>query len=346
MFCLSAGIYKCGVRPVPDYEDEYEELTPFVFNGKIAEEGELPWMAQLNLTQPDSSVKPICGGVLISTRSVATAAHCVSKEIKVESVHLGSGIRGGGDVYKVIKVVRHEKYDGSKLYYKNDIAILSLHKNVEFKDSVYHICLPKYHDTFYEEQAMVAGWGLVDSYDQKGSEKLKVANVTIERGRVDCESGRATLTNKMLCAKGALQNVCRGDSGGPLMCKRENRTTLCGLISGGHKSCDTRYHSVFTRISQYRVWIKRQIEDPCPQGYTCYTEECSGHNGPDDILQEIKGAMRATEQRQAEDLLETLECPKFKPIEETQGISRFCCRDFRVNSTSTAYTQTTTAKNC
>ena len=44
------------------------------------------------------------------------------------------------------------------------------------------------------------------------------------------------------------------------MCKQDNRIALCGLVSGGRRSCNAMHHSVFTRVSQYRKWIKEQIE--------------------------------------------------------------------------------------
>ena len=53
------------------------------------------------------------------------------------------------------------------------------------------------------------GWGLVDADAMETSKTLKMANVTIEKGTVECESGRTRLDNRMLCAKGDDQNVCK-----------------------------------------------------------------------------------------------------------------------------------------
>ena len=48
------------------------------------------------------------------------------------------------------------------------------------------------------------------------------------------------------------------------MCGRRdegtNVTVLCGLVSGGHKSCSARYHTIYTRVSRFKGWIKKQIE--------------------------------------------------------------------------------------
>ena len=64
---------------IPGSGDDYDDLTAFVFGGTDAKEGQFPWMALLKLRGPNGSKQPICGGVLISSRSVATAGHCVSK---------------------------------------------------------------------------------------------------------------------------------------------------------------------------------------------------------------------------------------------------------------------------
>ena len=64
---------------IPGSGEDDDHLTAFVFGGTAAKEGQFPWMALLKLSGPDTSIQPICGGVLISRRSVATAGHCVSK---------------------------------------------------------------------------------------------------------------------------------------------------------------------------------------------------------------------------------------------------------------------------
>ena len=71
---LSEETQQCGI--IPGTED-YDDLTPFIAGGEEAEEGQFPWMAHLRVRVPGASEADICGGVLISRRCVATAAHCV-----------------------------------------------------------------------------------------------------------------------------------------------------------------------------------------------------------------------------------------------------------------------------
>ena len=62
-----------------------------------------------------------------------------------------------GDVYHALKVEKHPNYDNRFIPHFDDIAIVTLKTNVKFTSSVYHICLPKYEETFLGQSAVVAG---------------------------------------------------------------------------------------------------------------------------------------------------------------------------------------------
>ena len=48
-----------------------------IVGGEEAERGEWPWQALLEVVDPvDSLIYPICGGTLIDSKWVVTAAHC------------------------------------------------------------------------------------------------------------------------------------------------------------------------------------------------------------------------------------------------------------------------------
>nr|CAD7580493.1 unnamed protein product [Timema californicum] len=92
-------------------------------------------------------------------------------------------------------------------------------------------------------------------------------NVPLE----DCDSIQALevrpLDHTQLCAGGNLgKDACRGDSGGPLMGKRESPTTSqeqtyqLGIVSFGSIPCGSnKAPSVFTRVSEYLDWILDNI---------------------------------------------------------------------------------------
>ena len=60
------------------------------------------------------------------------------------------------------KIIVHRRYDETTT--ANDIALLKLEGRIDFSQyggTVAPICLPKQADTYYGEEVIVAGWGLL-----------------------------------------------------------------------------------------------------------------------------------------------------------------------------------------
>ena len=113
--------------------------------GKPAKLNSYPWIAALGYTSPHSvGVKYLCGGTLITTKHVITAAHCVKDDLA--TVLLGEHVIGDDDdkanpeEFKVANVIKHEEYNSRS--YDNDIAIIELEEEVTFKKGISPICLP------------------------------------------------------------------------------------------------------------------------------------------------------------------------------------------------------------
>ena len=95
--------------------------------GSEAKEGQFPWMARLKIRKQGSTIPLICGGVLISSRNILTAGHCVDDGLEIVSVHLGELTKGDSpeNTYYELKHERHKGYDKRfGLPYLNDIYIL------------------------------------------------------------------------------------------------------------------------------------------------------------------------------------------------------------------------------
>lgn len=69
------------------------------------------------------------------------------------------------------------------------------------------------------------------------------------------------MTDKKMCVSTySGESPCRGDSGGPLLRKAgiDGSLRLIGVASGGHPSgCESGYPIIYTRLSSYFNWIKR-----------------------------------------------------------------------------------------
>ena len=64
------------------------------------------------------------------------------------------------------------------------------------------------------------------------------------------------------CAGGEVgQDSCKGDSGGPLMARRDELSPWqqVGVVSGGTFICGIGAPAIFTRVTQYSQWIRDNL---------------------------------------------------------------------------------------
>jgi secreted trypsin-like serine protease len=132
-----------------------------IVGGEQADLNEFPFMAALALYHPDTNktAEPdfadsnqFCGGSLISSRHVLTAAHCVTwihQSSVLEGilhVHLGDhDLAGEDDTEHVVKIAKGIVYPA---YYKgaskgHDIAVILLDSDVTLTEKIQTIKLPK-----------------------------------------------------------------------------------------------------------------------------------------------------------------------------------------------------------
>ena len=126
--------------------------------GKPAKLNSYPWIAALGYNDPHSvGVKYLCGGTLITSKHVLTAAHCVKDDLV--TVLLGEHVIGDDDdraspeEFKVLNVIKHEHYN--RRSYDNDIAIIELEKEVTFNKGISPVCLPSIASSLDEDKVSV-----------------------------------------------------------------------------------------------------------------------------------------------------------------------------------------------
>ncbi|XP_071865358.1 venom serine protease Bi-VSP-like isoform X2 [Bombus fervidus] len=184
-----------------------------VVGGKPAKLGAWPWIAifgYINCKDPNGEPLWGCGGSLISAKHVLTAAHCAEiyglYVVRIGDLDLGRDDDGAHPVeVEIESIILHPDYiNGS---YHDDIAILTLKKNVPFSEYIRPICLPidqpLRNKNFEGYHPFVAGWGEIE-YDGDLSDELLEIQVPVINN-AQCKKAywpidKTRITTKVICA--------------------------------------------------------------------------------------------------------------------------------------------------
>ncbi|XP_048871308.1 transmembrane protease serine 6 isoform X1 [Brienomyrus brachyistius] len=265
--CIKKSNPECDfVTDCPDASDERHcdcglpHFPSRVVGGLHSSEGEWPWQASLQFRG-----QHLCGGVLISSQWVASAAHCFYDDsfysANVWTVYLGKLLLNRSsqseEALRVKEIHLHQYYDDDTHDY--DLALLRLERHVSSRTLAQPACLPP--PTHLLEPGLlcwVTGWG---SLKEGGpvSNVLQKVGVRLISEDVCNKSYGYRITPRMLCAgfRDGGKDACQGDSGGPLVCQESSgRWFLAGVVSWGIGCGRPYYYGVYTRITKMTGWIK------------------------------------------------------------------------------------------
>lgn len=268
--CISKQNPECdGKQDCEDGSDEADcecGIRPFrssrIVGGKASKEGEWPWQVSLHFKGQGHT----CGASVLNDRWLLTAAHCVQDEFAEASqweAFLGLHAQGQTNEWtktrKVRRIVTHRGYD--RVSFDNDIALMELDSSVPLNQYIWPICLPApSHDFPPGQEAWITGWGATMEGGAAAA-VLQKAQVRIINSTVCKSLLRDELTDRMLCA-GILSggvDACQGDSGGPLgVTSPDGRVFVAGVVSWGEGCALKNKPGVYTRITEFRRWIKEQ----------------------------------------------------------------------------------------
>ena len=206
--------------------------TAAIVNGDDADIEDFPF--QVALMIPGTNFQ-FCGGTLINSRYVLTAAHCVfGRSANDMEVLLGSGDLTSGGERVAVQAIRNHPEFGETIDY--DIAILRLEGSHLYpRVYVQHPDEPDYSAP--GDTATAIGWGQTgtgrDGEDTNILKRTAMPIITNDRCSRVAGFQFGNITERVICAgeERLGRGVCFGDSGGPLLVPYEESWMEVGVTS-------------------------------------------------------------------------------------------------------------------
>ncbi|XP_063055053.1 trypsin-3-like [Engraulis encrasicolus] len=237
-FILLALFALASAAPAQSEDDK-------IVGGKECRRHSVPHQVSLNLGYH------FCGGSLISTQWVMSAAHCYQPRFQVRlGEHNIKSNEGTEQFITSDKIVKHPKYNS--VSQDNDIMLIKLSKPAKLNQYVDTVALPS-SCASAGTMCLVSGWGNTSGTDYYPI-NLRCLDIPIISDST-CAGAYpgGQITENMFCA-GYMEggkDSCQGDSGGPVVCDNE----LQGVVSWGGGCAVKNKPGVYTKVCNYNSWI-------------------------------------------------------------------------------------------
>lgn len=237
----------------------HKTLGTRIIGGEEATVGEFPSMVSLQA----GSWGHFCGGSLIRSNWVITAAHCVkspSPGLKIVTGLHNLKDQSNSEKFSPKKIIIHPDYE-KEMQADFDVALIQLDGNSRFKPTEIN---PSEIEIPNEEGAYIvttAGWGYLKEGGNLSNILMKVLVPLINS--TNCKAAYpGQITDRMICAgldKGG-KDSCQGDSGGPLFdTSSSGKHNLIGIVSWGEGCARPKKYGVYSKVNSAFDWIESQI---------------------------------------------------------------------------------------
>lgn len=237
-----------GLRDVSNFDDSR------IVGGQPTTIEEHPYQISLRLHDIH-----VCGGSIISTTIVLTAAHCLDPTQRqvVYRVLAGTANRldkANAQFKRVSRFARHPNYN--MVTFANDIGVIELVLPLIFGKKVRAIQIPKQNELLADGvHVNITGWGALHEGDLgQLPVTLQVVTLPIVSNEKCNVLHKGKISSEMLCAAAeGGRDACKADSGGPLVFEG----VLHGVVSWGHglNCARPEFPGVYARVSHFTKWI-------------------------------------------------------------------------------------------
>jgi len=237
-----------------------EDRAGRIVGGAIVTPGAHPYQAGL-LMQTGGGGQGLCGGSIISARTVLTAAHCPDNTVSTIVVLGAHAVQATEATQQRITAAAswyrlHASYNRQNL--NNDIATIQLPTAITAHARRASIALaPATSGTFAGVVGQMSGWGRTASNQGTSAQLRSTTNNIITNAVCAQTYGTGTIIASVICTTTAGgRGTCNGDSGGPLTVANGGSRLQVGVtsfVSG--QGCALGHPAGFMRVSSHRTWI-------------------------------------------------------------------------------------------
>ena len=227
-----------------------------IIGGNVANPSDWPFAAAI--TTPSGS--QFCGGTVISSDAVLTAAHCMVDDFgdpaNPSSIRVVTGRpdltdEGSGQELQVDDVFVHRQYLRK---FRHDVAVIRLSDPTTAAPAVLATEEEDESATEVGDELRVAGWGSTKRAGGAGSDVLLEVATFVTKTRKCERSFTFFQASEEICTFGEPMgenrtSSCYGDSGGPLIADTLVGARLVGAVSYGGIRCGVKDPTVYASVA-------------------------------------------------------------------------------------------------